>query len=79
MKPIYLRTARKKRRWTQTRLAQISHVGQNQISRLETKPPKRLAFEEMLRLAEALGVPVHALRAGPDPKDTSALDDRRRV
>jgi transcriptional regulator with XRE-family HTH domain len=66
-KPIYLRTARERRRLTQEELAAISHVAQNTISKLETHPQARPAFPTVMALARALGVSPAALRWGPEP------------
>jgi transcriptional regulator with XRE-family HTH domain len=79
MKLIYLRTARKQRRWTQARLAAVSGIPQNVISKLETHIPKRETYQAMARLAEALAVPIDRLRLGPDPALAHEPPDGRRV
>jgi transcriptional regulator with XRE-family HTH domain len=67
MKPLYLRTLRERRGWTQEQLEQISHVAQNSISKLERNPNARPAFPTVAKLARALDVGPLDLRFGPDP------------
>jgi transcriptional regulator with XRE-family HTH domain len=77
MKPIYLRTAREQRQWTQRRLADISRIPQNVISKLETQTPKRQTYQTVVRLAEALAIPLERLRLGPDPAQANEPQDGR--
>jgi transcriptional regulator with XRE-family HTH domain len=77
MKPIYLRTAREQRRWTQARLAEISRVPQHVISKLETRVSKRASYLNAAKLAEALGIPIGQLRLGPDPARAHEPQDGR--
>ena len=68
MRPIYLRTARERKRWTQKRLEAESGVAQAVISRLETMPNAKAEFDTARNLAAALGIDLHRLRFGPDPR-----------
>jgi len=65
--PIYLRTARERRNWTQQQLERESGVAQNTISKLENSPRARPSYAIVDNLARALGVHPSTLRFGPDP------------
>lgn len=66
MKPIYLRTARDRKRWTQEQLEAHSGVAQAIISKLENADAKAM-FDTVVKLADALDVDPRQLRFGPDP------------
>ncbi|HVM27155.1 MAG TPA: helix-turn-helix transcriptional regulator [Mycobacteriales bacterium] len=63
-----LRTLRQARGWTLDDLAARSHVGASTISRIETGQ-RRLALDQLVTLARALGVPVDDLLADDDAGD----------
>lgn len=63
-----LRTLRQARGWTLDDLAARSHVGASTISRLETGQ-RRLALDQLVTLARALGVTVDDLLADDDAAD----------
>lgn len=63
-----LRTLRQARGWTLDDLAARSHVGASTISRLETGQ-RRLALDQLVTLAQALGVTVDDLLADDDAAD----------
>ena len=60
-----LRTLRQARGWTLDDLAARAHVGASTISRIETGQ-RRLALDQLVVLARALGVPVDDLLADDD-------------
>ncbi len=63
-----LRTLRQARGWTLDDLAARSHVGASTISRIETGQ-RRLALDQLVTLARALGVTVDDLLADDDGAD----------
>ena len=63
-----LRTLRQARGWTLDDLAARSHVGASTISRIETGQ-RRLALDQLVTLARALGVTVDDLLAEDDAAD----------
>lgn len=72
IKPIYLRTARERKGWTQEQLEAESGVPQNIISKLENIAADAY-FSTGLALAQALEVDPLALRFGPDPRREKVL------
>lgn len=68
VKPIYLRTARDKKHWTQEQLEAASKVAQPIISKLENDSDAKAMFDTVIKLADALDVDPRALRFGPDPQ-----------
>ena len=60
-----LRTLRQARGWTLDDLAERSHVGASTISRIETGQ-RRLAVDQLVTLARALGITVDDLLADDD-------------
>lgn len=63
-----LRTLRQARGWTLDDLAARTHLGASTISRVETGQ-RRLALDQMVTLARALGVTVDELLADDDAGD----------
>lgn len=63
-----LRTLRRARGWTLDDLAAQAHVGASTISRIETGQ-RRLALDQLVTLARALGVAVDDLLADDDADD----------
>lgn len=63
-----LRTLRQARGWTLDDLAARAHIGASTISRVETGQ-RRLALDQMVTLARALGVTVDELLADDDGAD----------
>ena len=63
-----LRTLRQARGWTLDDLAERAHVGASTISRIETGQ-RRLALDQLVTLARALGVSVDDLLADGDGDD----------
>jgi transcriptional regulator with XRE-family HTH domain len=63
-----LRTLRQARGWTLDDLAARSHVGASTISRIETGQ-RRLALDQLVTLARALGVTIDDLLADDDATD----------
>ena len=63
-----LRTLRQARGWTLDDLAARAHVGASTISRIETGQ-RRLAVDQLVTLARALGVTVDELLADDDGED----------
>ena len=63
-----LRTLRQARGWTLDDLAARAHIGASTISRVETGR-RRLALDQMVTLARALGVTVDELLADDDAAD----------
>lgn len=78
-KPIYLRTARQRRKWTQEQLEERAQVAQTTIHRLETDEDARPAYRTVIALSRALGVDAAQLRFGPPPKERLAYFERRRA
>lgn len=68
MKPIYLRTARERKHWTQEQLEEESGVAQAIISKLENTADAKAMFSTVVDLADALDVDPRQLRFGPDPQ-----------
>lgn len=68
MRRIHLRTARERKGLTQVQLAQLAHVDQKTISRLELDPDADPAFSTQTNIAAALKVNPAALVFGPDPR-----------
>jgi transcriptional regulator with XRE-family HTH domain len=67
VKPITLRVARKRRRWTQEQLASAAGIRQGVISRLETGVIADPSFSTVTKLANALSVDPRSLIFGqPD-------------
>jgi len=74
VKPIYLRTARERKRWTQEDLEAKSGVAQAIISRLERTPDAEANFTTVANLADALEIAdPRDLKFGPDPKRQERL------
>jgi transcriptional regulator with XRE-family HTH domain len=67
MQSIHLRTLRERRRLTQAQLKSRSGVAQNTISKLESIPGIRPAYQTLLALSDALQVDPRRLRFGPTP------------
>ena len=63
-----LRTLRQARGWTLDDLAERAHVGASTISRIETGQ-RRLAVDQLVTLARALGISVDDLLADDDADD----------
>ena len=68
MMPVYLKTEREKRGWTQVQLAARSGVAQNTISKLERNEKTRPGFPIVVALAMALAIDPARLRFGQNPR-----------
>lgn len=67
-RPVYLRSLRERRGFTQIQLAAKSGLPQAHISKLERLTMRRgPTFDTVVALATALGVEPGRLRFGPDP------------
>jgi transcriptional regulator with XRE-family HTH domain len=71
-KTIFLVDARRRRRLTQTELAERSGVRQGTISKLERNPNARPEFETVKALARELAVEPTSLRFGPSSSKGAA-------
>lgn len=78
MSQTLLREARKRRRLTQERLAELSGVDQTTISRLETEDEPNPTEHTRNALAKALGISASSLRfSAPETKPISTrMSDR---
>lgn len=65
MKPVTLRDARERKKWTQEQLEAESGVSQSVISRLETDANANPTLAVITKLEAALGVPRGSLVFGP--------------
>lgn len=68
---MHLRTLRKRKKLTQAKLAKLSKVAQNSISRLEIRADANPTLATVTALADALGVKPTTLEFGPQDEAQS--------
>lgn len=77
-RPIYLATARRRARLTQTALAERVGISQARICILETTPGANATRRTRALLAYAVGVKPEDLAFGPNPASVSAIRREKR-
>lgn len=72
-----IRSARMKQKITQEKLAELSGLSLNFISRLERTNTNNISVKNVIKIAQALGVPVTQLLSKQDPSAVAYPTSKR--